>query len=233
MNRYFFVSRLCPVCIILLPLFIVGSPYLINYKSLIQFLLIGLVLHGFVFFFAVEDSNFGKRIERKLWINWGWTPISKLLNYNNNLLDTETKDKYHLILLKCLPTSKKIDFKTGSIYEIDSIYRWWCMYLIKRIPHDNSNILLNNENIKYGFKRHLWGYKTLSINLIIVLIIGNILFYSVYKSLDLANFPFKFYITELLLIVLLFFWVFFVNLDWVKKSAIAYSRELLKISNTL
>lgn len=233
MNRYFFVTRLSPVLLLQIPILVIGIPYCSNYEGFVKLLLIIFFLIVLGVILTTIDRDFGKKIEKELWKKWEGCPMIILLNYNNNLLDAQTKDKYHSILLKYLPMSQSIEFKMSTTMERNLIYQWWCMYLVKHIPHDRTNLLLYKETINYGFRRHLWGLKRQSINFTAILLIVNFLFQAIYKTFDLTKLPVNFYISELLLIILLLMWIFFINSDWVKTSALAYTKKLLERSEIL
>ncbi len=228
MSKYNFFTRLCPLLLLLLPILVLGTSYCVDYKNFIQFLIIVIILIGLGFLLSTIDKNFGKKKEKELWKEWGSSPIALLLNYNNFLIDEETKDRYHSKLLKLLPTSKKIDFKTAYLSELNLIYNWWGMYLIKHIPDNQDNSLLNKKNIRYGFRRHIWGLKKLSIKMISFSLIGNFLFHQKDNTFNFLKLSLDFYISESILLVILIIWVVFVNTDWVKTSAFDYSKRLLK-----
>ncbi len=227
MSAYHFYTRFSPIILLLLPVYILSIPFCVDVENTIKCLSIILLLTGLVLFISNLDKNFGKKKEKELWKIWQGAPVEILLDDNTNYIDSKTKDNYHLKLLKILPRSREIDLKTIPNEEKNHIYQWLVMYLIKQRSSEIDRTELNNKNMVYGFKRHLWGLRKVGITSLIIFIIGYFVYHLKINNFDLSMLHLSFYLQELILIIMLFGWVYFVTSFWVKKSAIVYTKLLL------
>ncbi|MFK5890673.1 MAG: hypothetical protein QM486_08080 [Flavobacteriaceae bacterium] len=227
MSAYYFYTRFSPIFLVLLPIYLLSIPFCVDVENTIKCLSIILILTGLVSFISNLDKNFGKKKEKELWKIWQGAPVEILLNDNTNYIDLKTKDNYHSKLLKILPRSREIDLKTISNEEKSHIYQWLVMYLIKQRFSKIDSTELNNKNMVYGFKRHLWGLRKFGITFLIISIIGYFVYRLKVNNFDLSTLHLSFYLQELILIILLFGWVYFINNSWVKKSAMDYTKLLL------
>jgi hypothetical protein len=227
MSAYHFYTRFSPIFLVLLPIYLLSIPFCVDAENAIKSLLIISLLTGLVLFISNLDKNFGKKKEKELWKIWQGAPVELLLDDNTNYIDLKTKDNYHSKLLKILPRSREIDLKTISNEEKGHIYQWLVMYLIKQRFSKIDSTELNNKNMVYGFKRHLWGLRKFGITSLIISIIGYFLYLFKINNFDLSMLHLSFYFQELILIITLFGWIYFVTPSWVKKSAIDYTKVLL------
>ena len=227
MSTYYLYTRFSPIFLILFPFYLLSIPFCIDVERTILFMSIIVFLTLLVLLISNIDKNYGKKKEKELWEIWEGAPVEILLSDKSNYIDLKTKENYHSKLLKVLPSSKKIDFKTISKQEKSLIYQWLIMYLIKQIHSKVDTTRLNNKNMIYGFKRHLWGLRNFGIATLIVSIIGYFIYFIKLNNFAFSMTYFIFFIQEMILIIMLFGWVYFVNSSWVKKSAIDYTKILL------
>ena len=231
-NKYELNARIYPILITLLPVLIIGIYFSIDYKSIYGALGgIGLItLLSFVFGQLGRDK--GKRAEKKLWDEWGGAPTTQILRLTDNVLDTHTTKKAHQVLNERtnIGLANMEDIEASDKVKADEIYEAWCNYLRKETRDTSKYKLLFLENISYGFRRNLWGIKFLAIVLIVLsLIIITTHSYLNYQLLEVPN-P-SLWVSVILLILLLIFWLTIVTKDWIKIVAFAYAERLIEAIN--
>jgi len=229
MNTYSLNARVYPVLLAILPVLVLGIIFFIETKDIYESLSslgISAVLY---FLFAQLGRDRGRKLQNKLWAEWGGPPSTILFRYSDNTIDPVTKNLYHKKMQKLIPSvivpSKELEEQ--SIDTCDVIYLSWSKYLISQ-TRDTSNFkLLFSENVNYGFRRNAWGLKPFSVILIIILSI--ILWIANYLTFDTLNLQDPNYlISQFILLIFLSFWLFIVNKSWVKITAYAYAERLLE-----
>jgi hypothetical protein len=235
MDKYSLNARIYPMVLFLFPIVIIGISYSIEYEKYTQILTTLGISSALLYFLSNLGRDNGKRKESKLWEKWGGMPSSQLLSFKNNLIDNNTKRKYHQKLLRLSPIQQlEIDFENAEYFEVSEIYKSWTKYLISQTRDTKKYSLLFKENISYGFRRNLWGLRTISLSLLIAVIIGNFIIQGIRNGFESINdFQIPFFISESLLLILLVIWVFIIRSNWVKLPAFAYSERLLESIETI
>lgn len=234
MDKYSLNARIYPVVILLLPLVIIGITYSLEYESYIQALGTIGVTSALVYLFSNLGRDSGKRKEPVLWRKWGGMPTAQVLSFNTSFIDEITKQKYHDRLLELSPIDTSIDFKNSKLEDVNEIYRSWTKFLITQTRDTKKYSLLFKENISYGFRRNLWGLKPISLILLSIIILGNFLIQGFTNGFQsILVFPIQFYISEVLLIILLLIWIYIINSNWIKIPAFSYAERLLESIDTI
>lgn len=230
MDKYSLNARIYPVIILLLPVVIIGISYSIKYESYIQVLSTLGISAALTYFLSNLGRDKGKQIEPNLWKKWGGMPTVQLLSFRNEIIDKHTKRKYHKLLLALSPIEESdIDFENASIDFVSDIYKSWTRFLISKTRDTKQFSLLFKENISYGFRRNLWGLKKISLVFIFLILLGNYGFQVFnYGITEISKYPLQFFISEILLILLTFIWIFWINAEWIKIPAFAYGERLLE-----
>lgn len=228
-NKYELNARIYPIIIALLPVLIIGIYFSIDYQNIYSALGgIGLItLLSFVFGQLGRDK--GKRAEKKLWNEWGGAPTTQILRLTDDVLDIHTTKKAHKSLHErtSIGLADMAEIETSGDSEADEIYEAWCNYLRKETRDTSKHKLLFQENISYGFRRNLWGIKSLGIVLVVLsLIIITTHSYLNYQLLEVPNY--SLWVSVILLILLLIFWLTIVTKDWIKIVAFAYAERLIE-----
>lgn len=222
------------MAILLMPLIILGISYSIEMESYLNILSSIGVSAALSYFLLQLGRDNGKRKEKGLWDYWGGAPTEQLFSYQNNLIDVQTKNRYHKKMISVVPAETDIDFKSAPQEETKSIYQSWTKYLITNTRDTKKYSLLFKELISYGFRRNLWGLSSFSILLILLCIIGNYGYnYMLNKTLNPFDYSIMFQISQVLLIGLLLIWVFIINRNWAKIPAFAYGERLLETIDNL
>ncbi|MEI6821116.1 MAG: hypothetical protein WCL51_04225 [Bacteroidota bacterium] len=229
-DKYSIKARIYPVVIFLLPIVVIGITYSIEYEKYIQVLTTLGITSALVYFLSNIGRDSGKKKEPKLWEKWGGMPSVQLLSFRNDILDKYTKQKYHIKLLELSPIKdQNIDFLNSDLDSVKDVYISWTRYLISMTRDTKKYSLLFKENISYGFRRNLWGLKLKSILIIVITIICNFVFIGIKNGfLNYKIFPINFWISEIILLILLMIWIFMINNKWIKIPAFAYAERLLE-----
>lgn len=234
MDKYSLNARIYPVVIFLLPLVIIGISYSIEYEEYLQVLTTLGISSALVYFLSNIGRDSGKKKEPSLWKKWGGMPTVQLLCYDNNIIDPITKRNYHKKMLKLSPIeNSEIDFENVDLESVVDIYKSWTKYLISQTRDTKKYSLLFKENISYGFRRNLWGLKTISIILILLVLAGNFIFTEIGTGFqNFKDFSINFWISEVLLFILLLIWSFIITNKWIKIPAFGYAERLLESIET-
>jgi hypothetical protein len=194
---------------------------------------VGLItLLAFVFGQLGRDN--GKKAEKKLWTEWGGAPTTQILRVRNTVLDKFTTQKVHkdLHLKTNIGFSDMNDKELVDSDEADEIYVAWSNYLRGLTRDTKKYNLLFQENINYGFRRNLWGIKSIGI----FLVIGAFTIISIHSYLNGQLFEtsnYLLWVSSLLLFILFLFWFFVVSKKWIKIVAFAYAERLIESLGTI
>lgn len=236
LNDYTLKARFYPVIIVFLPIFILGAFYSYEFKSLNHLWGSVTVIGVFTYLFSQLGRDQGKKKEPGLWASWGGAPSVQILRLRDHHIDKHTKDRYHKKLQDLCPVSMTINetIEFNNSEEADDVYKTWSKYLISQTRDKQKYSLLLKDNTSYGFRRNLWGLKSHGIILASILLISNyiILAYKSqnYNPLTLST---NFQYSSLALIVVILFWIFFVNRNWVKLVAFSYAERLCEATENL
>lgn len=234
MDRYSLNARIYPVLILMLPIIVIGLSYSIEYKNYLQVLSSLGVTAALTYFLSNLGRDRGKLKEPKLWDKWGGMPSVQLLSSNNNQIDKYTKTKYINKLMILSPIENLSDIAVVDNEFKNEIYRSWTKYLIAKTRDTKKYPLVFKELISYGFRRNLWGLKGLSIALLTLIILGNYLYQATNLGFsNFLNYPIPFYMSELILFIILTVWIFWITENWIKIPAFAYAEKLLESIETL
>ncbi len=230
-DNYTLRARYYPVVILFFPIIILGVFYSMQFETYFHLLGSVGVAGALTYLFSQLGRDAGKQKEATLWKNWGGTPSIQALRWANPIIDTHTKKRYHEKLLHLCPVSTvpTLDLEHSSQNITDSIYQAWTKYLIAQTRDKQKFPLLFKENTSYGFRRNLWGLRSLGILITACLITVNYLYWALeLQTTNIMLFPKSFLYSTTTLFVMLLFWLFIVNRKWVRLVAFAYAERLLE-----
>jgi hypothetical protein len=226
---YTLKARFYPVVILFIPLVIIGIFYSFEFQSIIHLLSSLGLIGALTYLFSQLGRDRGKSKEVHLWQSWGGAPSVQLLRLKNNFINEHTKQRYHQKLKNLCPvaTSPDLNMENSNPNAVDEVYKSWTKFLISQTRDTQRFNLLFKDNVSYGFRRNLWGLKIYAILFIIVLIVGNYIFWvSHLKSWNVMNFSNVFFYSSGALLFFLFFWLFIVTKNWVRLAAFSYAERL-------
>jgi hypothetical protein len=172
----------------------------------------------------------GKRIEPRLFRNWGGIPTTQLLRHSNTEIDEPTKQRYHTFLgqhvtgLK-LPTA---DAEQEDPAAADNTYRSAVNWLRDNTRDQKRFPLVFYENVNYGFRRNLLGLKWVAIIGAAIGVIPSA-YYLAYTN---AAQPAHLLALAFCVLALLAF-ATLVNEEFVRRAAFSYGMSLLAACDTM
>lgn len=220
-------ARLYPALICLFPFMVsISVSYPKVYSALSGFVALIVAIGGMQLIAHLARDK-GKRLEAKLYEEWGGMPSATMLRYKDKSIPAPAKIKYHNVLAK----KTKIDAPT-ELYEndnpkqADEIYTAWSDFLRGMARNEKKYPLVFKENVNYGFRRNLFGIKWFCIFSALIAI-GILIFprnsHFVFSEIQIA--------VSLSLLVYMMIFIFVINANWVKTVANAYAKSLIEILN--
>src|SRR5258708_2230649 len=186
----------------------------------------------------------GKRLEEKLYREWGGKPTTLLLRHRDNTIEGETKRRYHTFLASKINVPfPGQDQEANSPAAADEIYQSGVRWLLNHTrPEDNKKFhLIFKENVAYGFRRNALGVKPLGLgvsvgSLLWVLAIEGVFFSPNHRFIDTAAFsrmPETATASLMVSGVMIVAWLFFFTKSSAHTAAFTYAETLLRACDTL
>lgn len=228
-NLYSYQARFLPSLIVLFPVIlflIIKFPDLwIERTAIISVL----TSFGIIHFLGEVGRDAGKRKEKCLFEKWGGKPSIKILRFKDTWLDPVTHNRYLTSLSKKLKIKVKLNknYENKNPRNADEIYEAFGKFIIERTRDTKKFSLLFGENVSYGFRRNLWAMKLAACSILISLVFYEVVqFVIAWHSITPMNQKSSGLI--IVHLILLLFWIFKVNTDWVKIPAEGYASRLFE-----
>ena len=237
-------ARLYPALLCLLPLLsLVALLYAPDVSALTGAMTIAVSCGG-IFLMTNICREMGKRLEERLYRQWGGKPTTQLLRHRNGVIDSVTKRRYHAFLgAKLNLTFPDADLENNDPAKADEAYQSGARWLLDHTRPDAEKKfdLLFKDNITYGFRRNALGAKPLGT----VIAIGCLLWVLakdqvlagtnrqivVWAALGQLSPP---SIASLLVSgLMLLVWMFFFTKTSLRTSAFTFAETLLRTCDTL
>ena len=228
-------ARLQPALFVLFPLFVTIA---IWFRSLYDMAasLVGLaVACGTIIYLAHLSRSFGRKVETRLFAEWGGKPTTTWLLNNDCNLDVHTKARYLAFFTNHVPgwtapsqEDESTDCDAASA-AYDSAVRW-----LREATRDQRKFdLVFKENVSYGFRRNLYGLKKLGLVVSFTCVAGNIGalcydYFSTFPKIEPAGL-----VSLVISVVIVAGWLVVVRQAWVKDSADSYTRALIAACDQL
>lgn len=218
-------ARLYPALLTISPLVALAIAVFTDYLSLLEST--GLVVLGSASAFPLAQiaRDLGKEGEKSLWQLWGGMPSMAIFRHRDKKLNSIIKLRYHQRLSQKLKTEAPTsDEERTDPHATDLIYAAWSDYL-RSNTRDERFQLLHKENTNYGYRRNVWGLRSVGIT---ASVIGSsicaIHLYYLFESTNemdvLAG------VAGTFCLVLLILWLFYFTADWVRIPAECYAERL-------
>lgn len=228
-------ARLAPALIVLLPAILLIMGWFPASWTMWGAIISVAASCGFIFFLAQIARDRGKRLEPRLFAQWGGKPSVALMRHRDDRIDANTKARYRNYLASQLkdlvfPTAEEERADQGHA---DAVYESVTAWLLTRTRDPKQFALLFRENISYGFRRNLWGLKPVGFLIALASAAAStgaiIYFYfreSATPSVQITG-------LTALAWLLAVIWVTVVTPSWVRTTADAYAIQLLAACDTL
>lgn len=236
-------ARLYPALLALLPLFVVVMLlYGPNASGLMSAVTIA-VSCGALYLMTNVCRELGKRLEDKLFQEWGGKPSTQILRHRDNTVEPPTKKRYHAFLAarigEVFPDSHQ---ESENPSRADGIYQSGVRWLLNHTrPDDNKTFdLLFRENISYGFRRNALGIKPIGLILSVGCILWTLAKEHVFStvrpfvnSVALLRLPDTTIASLMISTVMVSVWMFFFTRASVRTAAFTYAETLLRACDVL
>jgi hypothetical protein len=237
-------ARLYPALLCLLPLLaLIALLYAPNVSALTGVVTLTVSCGG-LFLMSNVCREMGKRLEEKLYREWGGKPTTQLLRHRNGVIDSITKRRYHAFLAaKINAAFPDADQEKLDPEKADEAYQSGARWLLDRTrPEAGKQFdLLFRDNITYGFRRNALGVRPLAIVIAVGCFIWTLKKHRVILGAGgrvfdwsaLAQLPPTAIASLVLSGLLVFVWVFFFTKTTLRTSAFTFAEMLLRTCDIL
>jgi hypothetical protein len=237
-------SRLYPALLCLLPLLVlVALLYAPNASALTGVITIAVSCGG-LFLMMNICREMGKRLEEKLYREWGGKPTTQLLRHRHSSIDSVTKRRYHTFLAaKINAPFPDAEQENNDPAKADEAYQSGARWLLDhtRLDAGKKFDLLFRDNVTYGFRRNALGARPLGIiiaigSLLCVLAKEHVIFGAGGKVVDwsmLGQVSPPAIASLAVSGVMLLVWVFFFTKTSLRTCAFSFAETLLRTCDTL
>ncbi|AOU96680.1 hypothetical protein BI364_00375 [Acidihalobacter yilgarnensis] len=231
-DTYSFRARVLPVYLTLVPAVLLVAALAPDGLKLPLGGAAGIVFVPISYFFSQIGADFGKRLEKDLWLKWGGPPTTRFLRHGNDELNVVTRGRIHNKLREIglhVPTRQE---QERDKYAADMYYESCTEDLIRRTRDAKKFPLVFKGLTEYGFRRNLFGLKILGLLLAVVGVAGSV--WSAYSGWAATNkVPAVAIVGGLIAAGLLLAWFVWVTERTVKLAANRYARFLLEAAQEL
>lgn len=236
-------ARLYPALLCLLPLFALITLLCAPNASALTGVVTLAVSCGGLFLMTNICRELGKRLEEKLFNEWGGKPTTQLLRHRDSVVDSITKRRYHAFLAAKINTVfPDAEQEKSDPAKADQAYQSGARWLLDHTrPEAGKQFdLLFRDNITYGFRRNALGVRPLAILVAIGCLFwtlakehvigasGKILDWSALTQLSPAAIA-SFAVSGVMLLV----WILFFTKTSLRTSAFSFAQTLLRTCDVL
>jgi hypothetical protein len=237
-------ARLYPALLCLLPLLaLVALLYAPNVSALTGVVTIAVSCGG-LFLMTNISREMGKRLENRLFREWGGKPTTQLLRHRDVIIDSVTKRRYHAFLAgKINAVFPDGEQEKSDPVKADEAYESGARWLLDHTRPDAGKQfdLLFRDNVTYGFRRNALGVRPVGIVvasgcLVWALVKEHVLFNAGRKIVDWAALGelsppaiAALAVSGIMLLV----WLFFFTKTSLRTGAFSFAETLLRACDTL
>lgn len=159
-------ARLYPALLTLLPLLVLIMLLYAPKTTVLTCAITLAVSCGGLYLTTNLARETGKRLEDKLFAEWGGKPTTQLLRHRDKIIEAATKRRYHSLLSsKINETFPDGNQEANNPEAADDIYQSGVRWLLNHTRPDDTRRydLIFRENAAYGFRRNALGLKPLGL----------------------------------------------------------------------
>ena len=236
-------ARLYPALLCLLPLLALVALLYAPIASALTGVVTIAVSCGGLFLMMNICREMGKRLEDKLYREWGGKPTTQLLRHRDGIIDSVTKRRYHAFLAaKINAKFPDAEQEKSEPSKADDAYQSGARWLLDHTRRDCGKQfdLLFRDNVTYGFRRNALGARPFGILiasgcLVLALVKEHVLFDAGGQIVDWPMFgqlsPAA--IASLAVSgVMVLVWLFFFTKASLRTSAFSFAQTLLRTCDT-
>ena len=225
-DTYSFRARVLPVYLTLAPAVLLLAALVPDGLKLPLGGAAAVVFVPISFFLSQVGADFGKRLEKRLWRDWGGPPTTRFLRHGNHEFNEVTRDRVHEKLRSLglkVPTREEHDQDERAA---DKYYESCTEEHIRRTRDTKKFPLVFKGLVEYGFRRNLLGLKSFGVILALASLAGAS--WSTYSSWSPDKPPAVAIVAGLITAGLLLAWAVWVTERTVKLAANRYARFILE-----
>lgn len=225
-DTYTFRARVLPMYLTLAPAILLLAAVLPDALKIPLGSAAAVVFAPISFLVSQLSADPGKRLERRLFSDWGGPPTTRFLRHENHEFNEVTRDRVHRKLLSIgLEVPSRGDQRQNE-YLADRYYESCVEELIRRTRDTKRFPLVFKSLVDYSFRRNLLGLKPVAVVVALVSLMGAA--WSAYASWSSAG-PSAVAIASVLIIGgILFAWLTWVTEHTVSLAANRYARFILE-----
>jgi hypothetical protein len=237
-------ARLYPALLCLLPLLALVTLLYGPTTSVLTGVVTIAVSCGGLFLMMNICREMGKRLEDKLYRDWGGKPTTQLLRHRNGTIDSVTKRRYHAFLAaKISAPFPDTEQEKNDPAMADEAYQSGARWLLDHTRPDMGKQfdLLFRDNIAYGFRRNALGAKPLAILIVCSCLVWALVKEHVLFNAEgrIVNWPMLSQLSPAAIAslavsaVMLLVWLFFFTRTSLRTSAFSFAETLLRTCDTM
>jgi hypothetical protein len=228
-DKYTYRARLLPSLLTFLPLAFAATVWFPGQETTWKVLGLIFVSSGMATLLSHFGRDLGMRKEAGLFQMWGGVPTTLMLSHRFTRFDAMTLGRYHAKLKTLLPDLQIPDLASERTNpsRASELYGSCTSFLRERTRDHKAFPLVFAENINYGFRRNLYGWKPIGLIVAPVGVVSCALFTA--TRLQAEQSVLLFGIAGVVVsVTLLLLWLFVIKPDWVHLAADAYAERLIR-----
>ena len=228
-DRYTYRARLLPSLLAFLPLAFAVTVWFPGEEATWKTLGLIVVSSGLATLLSHLGRDLGKRKEPGLFQMWGGVPTTRLLSHRFTRFDAVTHGRYHTKLKALLPELQIPDLleERTNPSRASDVYGSCTSFLREKTRDPKAFSVVFAENINYGFRRNLYGWKPIGLSAA-SLGVGSCAIFAA-KHFQAPQSVLLFGVAGLVVsMTLLFLWLFTIKPEWVHLAADAYAERLIR-----
>lgn len=230
-DRYSWQARALPVYMTIAPIILALAAILPHGLDLPLGAAAAIVFVPLAFLAGQAGADFGKRLEKRLWLQWDGPPTTRFLRHSNAEFNAVTRERVHTKLRRLGLNVPSADDQQRDPEGADAHWEACTEELIRRTRDHNRFPLVFKGLTEYGFRRNLLGLKPFALPLSLVALLGCV--WTVWESWGAQEPPAVAVGTALVTLSLLATWTVWVTERTVAISANRYARFLLEAAQEL
>lgn len=162
-DTYSFRARVLPVYLTLVPIVLLLAALVPDGLKIPLGGSAALVFVPISFFLSQVGADFGKRLEKELWRDWGGAPTTRFLRHGNNEFNQVTRGRVHDRLRAIGLHVPTLEEQEQDERRADEYFESCTEELIRRTRDEKKYPLVFKGLVEYGFRRNLLGLKVLGV----------------------------------------------------------------------
>lgn len=226
LDHYSLRARAFPVYLTILPAALVLAAILPDGLNLPLGVAAAIVFAPLAFLSGQIGADYGKRLEKRLWRQWGGAPTTRFLRHSNREFNQVTRQSVHEKLRSLGQHVPLKDEEESNTQAADTYYESCTKELIRKTRDHVRFPLVFKGLTEYGFRRNLLGLKPFGLPIVAVSFLLCVLFVGIKWN---ENKELAVTIVATLLVAGLFLtWVTWISKGTVSLAADRYASFLLE-----